>query len=414
MISRGDVQQRVTEWGLSEEVIEKDYVLGWLLWGIGTDPVLADAWIFKGGTCLKKCWLETYRFSEDLDFTVLPGGAVQEDDVVRALRSLLIRVGEASGIDFAVRDPVVRMRPSGQSAEVRVYYRGPRMSRQATSVKFDLSAEERVVRPHVLRSISHPYPDSFPTEEGVRCYSFEELFAEKIRAMGERGLSRDLYDIVNLYRRHDLRLYPDAVRAALVDKCEAKGVPVPTLTSLDDASRRPQLESQWANMLGHQLQKLPPVEQFLGELPHLFGWLDGSVAITELPQIPFGHDEIESWSPPETIYVWGQGVPFETVRFAASNYLCVDLGYQGTVRTIEPYSLRRTQAGFLILHAIKADTREHRSYRVDKMQSLASTTRPFQPVYVVELATSRPLYAPPAGRGTRVRASAPMRRRRRR
>ncbi len=31
-------------------------------------------WVFKGGTCLKKCYIETYRFSEDLDFTVLPGG----------------------------------------------------------------------------------------------------------------------------------------------------------------------------------------------------------------------------------------------------------------------------------------------------------------------------------------------------
>jgi Nucleotidyl transferase AbiEii toxin, Type IV TA system len=40
----------------------------------------------------------------------------------------------------------------------------------------------------------------------VRCYGFEELFAEKIRAMGERSRPRDLYDIVNLFRREDLRL----------------------------------------------------------------------------------------------------------------------------------------------------------------------------------------------------------------
>ena len=35
---------------------------------------LADTWIFKGGTCLRKCYYETYRFSEDLDFTVVDGG----------------------------------------------------------------------------------------------------------------------------------------------------------------------------------------------------------------------------------------------------------------------------------------------------------------------------------------------------
>jgi predicted nucleotidyltransferase component of viral defense system len=27
--------------------------------------------VFKGGTCLKKCFFETYRFSEDLDFTII-------------------------------------------------------------------------------------------------------------------------------------------------------------------------------------------------------------------------------------------------------------------------------------------------------------------------------------------------------
>jgi predicted nucleotidyltransferase component of viral defense system len=48
------------EWGLTEEVVEKDYVLGWLLWGIGSHPGLRDRWIFKGGTCLKKCFVETY------------------------------------------------------------------------------------------------------------------------------------------------------------------------------------------------------------------------------------------------------------------------------------------------------------------------------------------------------------------
>jgi len=63
VIARADIVERVAEWGLTEEVVEKDYVLGWLLWGIGIDPVLGQQWVFKGGTCLKKCYIETYRFS---------------------------------------------------------------------------------------------------------------------------------------------------------------------------------------------------------------------------------------------------------------------------------------------------------------------------------------------------------------
>lgn len=73
MIRRVDIDDRVREWGLRDDVVEKDYVLGWVLWGVGTEPVLSERWIFKGGTCLKKCYIETYRFSEDLDFSVLDG-----------------------------------------------------------------------------------------------------------------------------------------------------------------------------------------------------------------------------------------------------------------------------------------------------------------------------------------------------
>lgn len=81
MIRRVDIDDRVREWGLRDDVVEKDYVLGWVLWGVGTEPVLSERWIFKGGTCLKKCYIETYRFSEDLDFSVLDGGPVGPDDV---------------------------------------------------------------------------------------------------------------------------------------------------------------------------------------------------------------------------------------------------------------------------------------------------------------------------------------------
>lgn len=53
VIGRAAIDERVREWGLREDIVEKDYVLGWVLWGIGSDPTLGTAWVFKGGTCLK-------------------------------------------------------------------------------------------------------------------------------------------------------------------------------------------------------------------------------------------------------------------------------------------------------------------------------------------------------------------------
>ena len=40
---------------------------------------LAESWVFKGGTCLKKCFFETYRFSEDLDFTLIKPEHIDAD-----------------------------------------------------------------------------------------------------------------------------------------------------------------------------------------------------------------------------------------------------------------------------------------------------------------------------------------------
>ena len=49
MISQTELNERVQQWGMRPEVVEKDYVIGWVLWGIGSDPELADWWAFKGG-----------------------------------------------------------------------------------------------------------------------------------------------------------------------------------------------------------------------------------------------------------------------------------------------------------------------------------------------------------------------------
>jgi predicted nucleotidyltransferase component of viral defense system len=394
VIARADIVERVGEWGLAEEVVEKDYVLGWLLWGIGTDPVLSQRWVFKGGTCLKKCYIETYRFSEDLDFTVLPGGPFRPDDVEPLLLRVLVRVAQESGIDFST-PPRLRLRPNGSSMEGRVYYTGPRRTPQPARVKLDVTADETVIRPSVLERIAHPYPDVLPGAGSVRCYSFDELFAEKIRAMAQRGRPRDLYDIVNLFRRPDLRMYPDAIRSALEAKCAVKNIAVPRAADFIESPLLAELQSEWANMLGHQLPALPPLDPFLEELPLLFAWLEGDVQEAPADVASYAADEDQLWSPPPTVSTWGMGVPLETVRFAASNHLLVELAYHGSSRLIEPYSLRRTRVGNLVLHAERADGSGHRSYRVEQIEGLRATTTPFRPRLPIEFSARGPLHAPP-------------------
>ncbi|MGB2753528.1 MAG: nucleotidyl transferase AbiEii/AbiGii toxin family protein [Phycisphaerae bacterium] len=408
MISKFVLEERVREWGLREDVVEKDYVLGWVLWGIGVHPKLSVSWAFKGGTCLKKCYIETYRFSEDLDFTVLPDGPVRQGELEPIIREVLAKVAEESGVNFSGRPFVLKTHPSGLYTEGRIYYQGPRNAPQVASIRLDLSASEKVVRPTVRRPIAHAYPDDLPAPATVRCYSFDELFAEKIRAMGERSRPRDLYDIINLFRRADLQAEPRLIRAILVEKCQAKGIPVPTFAVIEASPVRVELESEWANMLVHQLPVLPPFDSFWAELPALFNWLESTGAAPQLQTVPAGAGEEPAgvWSPPPTIYAWGKGIPLETMRFAAANHLCINLGYGGSKRLVEPYSLRRTQDGNLILHAIKVVTREPRAYRIDRVQSIEVTTRPFAPAYKIEFSSSGPIHAAPTTTNPR---SAPRR-----
>ncbi len=400
MIGRTELNERVREWGLREDIVEKDYVIGWLLWGIGSDPKLSASWAFKGGTCLKKCYLETYRFSEDLDFTVLPNGPSRPDELVPLFVEILSRIYEQAGVDFRERTPVFQTRPNGDSVEGRAYYRGPRNAPSPAGIKFDITLKEQVTRPTVLRPISHPYPDQLPAPATVRCYNFEELFGEKLRAMGERCRPRDLYDIVNLFRRQELHPYAELIHSVYVQKCQAKGVEVFTFDSLEHSPYRAEIETEWANMLGHQLPTLPPFEDFWQELPFLFAWLDGNLTPEQLPPIPSAEGEEPKWAPPSTVWIWGQKVPLEPVRFAAANHLCVELGYGGTKRLIEPYSLRQTRDGHLLLYGVKTATGELRCYRVDRIQDVKVVNTTFKPRHPIEFTSAGSLVARPTQRVT--------------
>jgi len=366
-----------------------------MLWGIGSDQYFSEKWVFKGSTCLKKCYVETWRFSEDLDFTLVPPNSpIDLKETEENLIKLLERLYGESGIDFSAKPPAIK--PTGNSffSEIRVYYRGPRNARTPGRIKLDLNSSEKIITPSLFQKINHPYSDTLPKPDRVKCYSFEEVFAEKIRAMGERSRPRDLYDIMNLFRRKFQHENSDNIRGLLAAKCQTKNIPIPTFESITNHPVRAELMSEWENMLGHQLPKLPPFDSFWDELPKLFDWLEQRYISKRLPAFSFRHDEDSRWTAPPTVQSWGFSFPLEKIRYAAANYICVELVYNNAKRIIEPYSLRRTKEGNLLLHSIKKNTGEHRAYRVDRIQSAEISDISFTPKYEIELTASGPLHIP--------------------
>jgi predicted nucleotidyltransferase component of viral defense system len=74
-----------------------------LLAGIFNNALLTTEWVFKGGTCLKKCYFETYRFSEDLDFTLKSTEHLDEQFLVATFREIAEWIYEQSGIEILRR-----------------------------------------------------------------------------------------------------------------------------------------------------------------------------------------------------------------------------------------------------------------------------------------------------------------------
>ena len=128
MIPKREILDLATQTNLLPHVVEKDYVLGWLLAGINQEPRLSEAWGFKGGTCLKKCYFDTYRFSEDLDFTVTDAAHINEDFLRETLADIASWVYDNSGIEIPADRLLFEVyeNPRGVHAcRGRVYYRGP-------------------------------------------------------------------------------------------------------------------------------------------------------------------------------------------------------------------------------------------------------------------------------------------------
>lgn len=280
MIRKQEIMSHAKALGLSANTVEKDYILNWLLFGIFSHSKLNKNWIFKGGTCLKKCYFKEYRFSEDLDFTLKK---VEQLDI-NFLNAVFTEIGEwiyeQSGIEIPENSITFESysNPRGKiSVEGKVGYKGP-MQRQSSisRVKLDLTNDELICTEPVVSELYHPYTDEIPNYDGILTYSLEEIFAEKTRALAERMRPRDLYDVVHLYneKRHELDV--QKYLKIFAAKCEFKNISIPSFSELSEKSELQELVSEWENMLAHQIGNLGGYQSYWQQLPAIFDWIERS------------------------------------------------------------------------------------------------------------------------------------------
>lgn len=401
MIPKREILNLATQTNLQPHVVEKDYVLGWLLAGIYQHPTLRDEWVFKGGTCLKKCYFETYRFSEDLDFTLRNSIHIDEKFLLETFSSIAEWVYENSGIEIPVDRLTfeVFQNPRGiESCQGRIYYRAPVTptgNKSLPRIKLDLTIDEEIVEHPVLTPVRHDYSDQPENGIKIQSYSYVEVFAEKIRALKERARPRDLYDVINFFRRPESMELATQVRDVLMKKCAFKKISFPVFSDLEHYENS--CSAGWKDQLAHQLPALPPFDAFWKELQNFFAWLESPEKIVNHQKsIPFGVGEVS------LISIWrkGAGIPqknmLDLIRFSAVNRLCVELDYRkenGIRKTylIEPYSLRVTADNNLILYGVKLPDEEIRGFRTDRILGVHITENTFTPRYMVDFIPDIPV-----------------------
>ena len=244
MIDRRELLEKAREKNLSLGMIEKDYVLGWLLFGFSTLEM-----VFKGGTALSKIFFpETWRLSEDLDFSY-DNGKLEDIDVEEAIKI----VERESGLKFRLKS---RYQNIGY-LQLKIQYQA---ILGKNWVKIDITREKVLDNP-LVEMVKKSYSD-YP-EFSVKVMSIEEIFAEKLRALIERNKSRDYYDI---WRMLELKVDNEKLRKLFLMKCRVKQIEFKNLDQLLPRNIEETLQPYWERELSRLVFPIPDLKTVIYEL----------------------------------------------------------------------------------------------------------------------------------------------------
>ena len=253
-------------------MLERDYLLSWILAGISQVDALRHTLAFKGGTALKKCYFGEYRFSEDLDFSGLEGvptGPAMECAVQKACDATQRLLDEYAPVEitcerYTERDP----HPGGQEA-FTIRARLPWQRRAQTRMMIEVSVDEKVLRPVEERPIIHEYGE--PLDAQVQVYSLEEIIAEELRAILQhverlkvrgwsRSRARDYYDLWRVLADYEDQMDLSHFASFLREKCAVRNVTFGDPEDFFPETMMAYVKKTWQQWLGLLVPGLPSFE----------------------------------------------------------------------------------------------------------------------------------------------------------
>lgn len=281
MIPRKEIERKAKEYNVSRSTIDKDWVLSHFIDAIFSVEKCKRKLIFKGGTCLRKCYFENFRFSEDLDFTSVDSEFELDESL---LTQIIEIVSERTELPLHL-ERLTQLKfndmPTGFAAIIKFWGADhsknqalPDSKRWTSSIKIEIIQYEKMIFPVIMRPLVHEYSDRHSlAKENIPCYDLREVMSEKLRALIQRSYTapRDYYDIwylANIVKDFDWQ----SIVKAFHEKMKFKNLGFTGIDQLINSENDKMIQAAWMNSLGHQInsQSLPSYTIVKEDLTKLF------------------------------------------------------------------------------------------------------------------------------------------------
>ena len=245
MLTRFAITRRADDDGVDALVAERDYVLSHIVAQLHrAKPADGGQLVFKGGTALRLVHIGDYRYSADLDFTII---GASESTATTSIVEALDAARDHAGF------PLLELSEEGN----RISYVGPLEASKHRLLKLDISDSEVVATVEhrtILDGVWSDLPDAVP----FTVYSVDEIAAEKLRCIIQRVQCRDLYDIFRLVE--DMGVSVGEVRPLFERKATAKGLDPATFAD-KFADRIDRYKGRWNREMSNHLAEPPRFDE---------------------------------------------------------------------------------------------------------------------------------------------------------
>lgn len=260
MIGYDRIKALAAEKGLLDIVIEKDYVLDWVLWAISENNILRNNLVFKGGTALHKMYFSDWRFSEDLDFTTVH--YINKHELNEYIPLLCNQIASKSGLGISLKGIEVSGDLANEwSFEAKLEYIGPRNQTGGNlpTVLLHITNNEPIMYEPVKKFVLNPY-DDVPKYFAILTYAIEEILIEKLRTvLYQRCYPKDVYDLWRLLKETGNYIDIEKIMLYLNKKCLHRGIKHEGIP--DEFNERVgRLQNQWDQGLKRQISTPPDFE----------------------------------------------------------------------------------------------------------------------------------------------------------